>query len=110
MFKVRELESCERALCDAVSIKDGISNAPVTVFTKAELIVSHWGQSDVLLVERPVPVPKMISPARVSRQRCHIREVPSIAIRNPYFLLIGMNEIAMPRRKRSVLISFPKHE
>ena len=78
VLKVEDLESRERTFCNAVGIKDGISTARVTVSTKAELIVPHWGQSDVLPVERPVPVPKFISPTRVLRERCRIREVTSI--------------------------------
>ena len=83
MLKVEDLESRERTFCNAVGIKDGISNARVTVSTEAELIVPHWGQCDVLPVERPVPVSKLISPTRVSREGCRIREVPSIATCNP---------------------------
>ena len=48
MLKVEDLESHERTLCDAVGIKEGIFDARVTVSIKAELIVPHWGQSDVL--------------------------------------------------------------
>ena len=79
MLKVEDLESRERTFCNALGIKDGISNARITVSTKAELIVPHWGESDVLPVERPVPVPTLISPTKVSRERCRIREVTSIA-------------------------------
>lgn len=39
--RIEDFESCKGTLFDAVGIKDQISNAHVTVFTKAEHMITN---------------------------------------------------------------------
>ena len=79
ILEIEDLESCERTLCNAMGIKDGDPNTRVAIAAGAELVVPHWGQSDVFPVEGPVPVSALISVAKVLRIGGWIREGTGIA-------------------------------